>query len=448
MKFNPDYLDIDDRLSFAEQLVSTIKHLPTPFSMALDAPWGAGKTRFLREPFQAEAINHFNVVFYDAFEHEIDGDPFLSITSQIISQALELVESQGTKDLPESDKLTELTEHVIPETLIKKIAKVKENAALVFSKYKPKCKRVLTSVIVKAISGHTAAQIEELMNLGDDQLEDVSNAISDEAIKQVEDYLGSAKESQAIKIAFQTALADLCSVVRGKTMIVIDELDRCTPSHALKILESIKHLLLTDNTVFLFSYNKDQLRNSIKHIYGETNTDAYLRKFIQIEVGFPIHQRKDREYLRKFIGGIAKALNLSSEELDAPIFATIITALKLQLRDVEGIILAGFRILRCHTIDDDDIVTMWLLLCLYNYHRNMFMRIFIESKEINTETDESFLSKLSEELTITGYNPYTITRKIDIFLNAKKFRTDNPDINPYRKPETAVLDIAKKIVTF
>jgi hypothetical protein len=64
-------------------------------------------------------------------------------------------------------------------------------------------------------------------------------------------------------------------------VIIIDELDRCRPSYAIKLLEEIKHLFDVPGVVFIFGLHGDQLAHSVRGAYGSTfDGHAYLRRFI------------------------------------------------------------------------------------------------------------------------------------------------------------------------
>lgn len=65
-----------------------------------------------------------------------------------------------------------------------------------------------------------------------------------------------------------------------RMVIFIDELDRCRPEYALKLLERIKHYFDTDRVTFVFSVNLRELQNMVKHCYGESyDSVRYLDKF-------------------------------------------------------------------------------------------------------------------------------------------------------------------------
>lgn len=74
----------------------------------------------------------------------------------------------------------------------------------------------------------------------------------------------------------------------NKLIILIDELDRCSPSYAVKILERIKHYFDDDRIIFVFSTHLSQLTHTIKKFYGEGyNSYEYLNRFFNIKCTLP-----------------------------------------------------------------------------------------------------------------------------------------------------------------
>lgn len=76
---------------------------------------------------------------------------------------------------------------------------------------------------------------------------------------------------------------------RGNRLVVfIDELDRCKPSYAVKLLERIKHYFDNDRITFVFSINTLELQHAIKKHYGnEFDACRYLDRFFDIKVFIP-----------------------------------------------------------------------------------------------------------------------------------------------------------------
>lgn len=67
-------------------------------------------------------------------------------------------------------------------------------------------------------------------------------------------------------------------------VIVVDELDRCIPYYAIKVLERLHHIFEEiENVVLVVVMDKSQLEHSIESIFGpKVDTDRYLKKFIDV----------------------------------------------------------------------------------------------------------------------------------------------------------------------
>lgn len=62
--------------------------------------------------------------------------------------------------------------------------------------------------------------------------------------------------------------------------IFIDELDRCRPSYAVEMLETIKHIFDIKGIVFVVATDTEQLQHAVKAIYGEGfDARLYLGRF-------------------------------------------------------------------------------------------------------------------------------------------------------------------------
>ena len=69
-------------------------------------------------------------------------------------------------------------------------------------------------------------------------------------------------------------------------VIIVDELDRCLPTYAIKVLERIHHIINgLENVVVIIAMEKKQIENSLHQIYGEgMDVDQYLKKFISFSI--------------------------------------------------------------------------------------------------------------------------------------------------------------------
>ena len=68
-------------------------------------------------------------------------------------------------------------------------------------------------------------------------------------------------------------------------VIIVDELDRCLPEYAIKVLERLHHLTEGNrNVITVVSIDKKQVETSVRHAFGYDNPEKYLEKFFDFEV--------------------------------------------------------------------------------------------------------------------------------------------------------------------
>lgn len=72
-------------------------------------------------------------------------------------------------------------------------------------------------------------------------------------------------------------------------VFLVDELDRCLPEYAIKVLERLHHLTEGQtNIITVISIDKEQLTSIVQKIFGFSDPEKYLEKFISfyIELDF------------------------------------------------------------------------------------------------------------------------------------------------------------------
>ena len=80
---NPFQHDLLDRKEPAELLTQLVDGIDGPCVMAIDAPWGAGKTTFLKMWSCHLRKNGFPVVEFNAWETDHATDPFVALVSEL-----------------------------------------------------------------------------------------------------------------------------------------------------------------------------------------------------------------------------------------------------------------------------------------------------------------------------------------------------------------------------
>lgn len=282
--------DLLEREKLAIQLTSYIKRLRVGAVLAIDAPWGEGKTWFGNHwaKYLQRAPNNHKVIYIDAFAQDYIEDPFLLITAEIAGK------------LKASDSKTSQA--------------ITEKATDVMKAFLPISSKLLLNMVGQIALGSTdlANEIKGAMKTVNDEM---ANAASDLIKKKLEDY---SSEKETLK-SFKEILMEFCRKEPEPVVIFIDELDRCRPTFAVQLIERIKHLFDVPNLVFVLLLNREQLENAIKGIYGnETDAAKYLGKFINLFFRLPKKKNLkninlNNNQTKKFITDVIKRYEFEQE---------------------------------------------------------------------------------------------------------------------------------------
>ena len=258
-----------DRNGDVIKFIEILNNIEGGCSIALESEWGNGKTFFVKQAKmildaynrfvemgleddkiniiksickssinQEENIKNQVTVYYDAWGNDNDTDPLMSIIYSIIEE----------------------TDKSIP---FKKSTKAVEIAASIIDVIIDRD----TNKLVKGIKG------EDLL----------------------ENARGNRELKEKIKEFFDSLLEE-----RGDRLVIfIDELDRCSPNYAVKLLERVKHYFSCDRVTFVFSVNINELQHTIKNCYGEGfNACKYLDRFFDLPIPLPpVNLEKYYEYI-------------------------------------------------------------------------------------------------------------------------------------------------------
>jgi len=242
---NPFLHDALGREKYAEILKSVVDaYKYSGCVMVINGKWGTGKTTFVNM-WKAYLDNHdYKTIYFNAWESDYMEDPLIALVSEL--------------QILNTDKNA--------------ISKVAENIG-----------RIVLAAGVSAVKGVLKAKF----GINSEIIKDTIDEAKEVGIKCLDEY---AKEKATFE-DFKNSLMEFVADNAGEKPIVffIDELDRCRPDYAVKVLERIKHLFDIPNIVFVLSINKKQLGYAIQGFYGTSNLDAedYLRRFIDIEYELP-----------------------------------------------------------------------------------------------------------------------------------------------------------------
>ncbi len=258
--------DVLNREQFGEQLINLITRTKEELVICLDAPWGEGKTTFVRM-WQGHLLKkQIQSIYFDAFANDYIDNAFIAIASEIVA----LVEKKFDVGSPPRTKLSDFKKKAskIGAQLLPWAAKLGIRAA--------------TLNVIKD------SDIEELIDIKDDIAKSTSNIVSKFIEDRISEHAQEIENVESYKKALEQLAKQISEDTGNPLVIIIDELDRCKPTYAVSVIERIKHLFSVKNIVFLLVMHKKQLEEAIKCIYG-MNIDAtsYIQKFISIDCILP-----------------------------------------------------------------------------------------------------------------------------------------------------------------
>jgi hypothetical protein len=134
-----------------------------------------------------------------------------------------------------------------------------------------------------------------------------SDAVESTLDKLFEEALSEHQARKDSLAAFKNELGELLLLITEHTsaapplFVFVDELDRCRPSYAIKLLEEIKHVFGIQNVVYVVSTNIEQLQNAVRALYGaEFDGRRYLHRLFDREYSLP--SPDNRQFAKVAIG--------------------------------------------------------------------------------------------------------------------------------------------------
>ena len=269
-----DYLTRKPYLDLLKSIIEKQKDSPTGYSFAIDGEWGSGKTWILQElekQLLKEKDNKYLIFHYNAWENDFYDEPLVAILSVMI-------------DSLDNYSRAEETANKINAKLAQTAIKVFKNLAISIANYKLKDK--------------TGLEFRDVIN----DIKEVSNAKSKhpKMKKEIDNY-SSLKD---LLTEIHNQIKSLSEEVN--ILLIVDELDRCLPEYAIKVLERLHHVCNDKPVIQLLAINKKILTDSIVKVFGkdifkiedpknlttalkwnEHFADSYLQKFVNVLIPLP-----------------------------------------------------------------------------------------------------------------------------------------------------------------
>ena len=259
--YRNDFLTRQPYLDFLKSIIANRSNNSSGYYFAIDGEWGCGKTWILTKlecQLEENSDIKYLIFHYNAWKNDFYDEPLVAILSVMIEK-LNQVTSQ--KSLYEA-AIDELLRHVSADllTLVSGIVKevTKIDAEKIIRRKKGFFRRI------KENKKLTAKDINTLVPL-QHTLQEVRNN-----------------------------LKKLCE--KFHIILIVDELDRCLPEYAIKVLERLHHVCNEMPVIQILAINKKNLADSISSVFG--------KNFYNSQYSVELTNQFAESYLQKFVDAI------------------------------------------------------------------------------------------------------------------------------------------------
>jgi hypothetical protein len=246
--------------------------------LAVDTAYGHGKTFFLRRlDRHLRATDHVSA-YIDAWVDDLEDQPMVALAATL-DRALE----------PWTEKNSAVANGVANfKSKAGRVAKIvgiglaKRGAGFLITQG---AAEALGDELAKASEATRDSAGDALKDAGAGVVDNVADALEPAMTPSMDARIARFREGQAAIHAMRASLAQVVNALVEAGMklpitIIVDELDRCRPTYAIKVLEEIKHLFDVQGVAFVLGLHGKQLEHSVTAAYGQGfDGAAYLRRF-------------------------------------------------------------------------------------------------------------------------------------------------------------------------
>lgn len=248
-----------NRKPIVEFLADLTTRLNGPFVIALDSPWGSGKSTVVKMLKSTLQSKDFECIYFNSWKVDYIVDPLVALVASI-----------GSIDLGSG------------------------KPAASFQRHYNKAKKITTAIAKRSVIAATKAATLGALEIDKDLEKIAADLAGDSAGDIVDNFKNESALLDKFRTEIQSAIQSLPNANKKTNLIFfIDELDRCRPNFAIDLLERVKHIFDIENIVFIISIDKSQLESSISAVHGaKINSSEYLRRFFDLEFGIPTPETK------------------------------------------------------------------------------------------------------------------------------------------------------------
>jgi predicted KAP-like P-loop ATPase len=282
---NVDYLNFGEVAEITADIAASSSMLP--ISIGIFGNWGSGKSSILKliENDLKEDDKKYLIINFDAWLYQGYDDARMSLMETIVTHLQQEVKDNETV-------LTKIKNLFLRIDYLRLVGLVGEGIALANGIPTGGALAKATNVLASLTDGIQTQ----------DEYQNIATAAKDigEKLGGIIKPLKEKSPPQHID-AFRTEYKDIINDIKKTVVVIIDNLDRCTPANAIQTLEAIRLFLFLPETAFVIAADEDMIRSAVKEYFKGSNDQHqidYLDKLIQVPVRVPkLGIREVRAYL-------------------------------------------------------------------------------------------------------------------------------------------------------
>ena len=287
---------------YADTIVNFTKNTSlTPLTIGLYGSWGAGKSSLLQLIEQRIEASGDRIVCVSLNAWQFEGYEDAKIA--IMESLLNALKDNKTFAEKSGEKIKGLLSRIEYLKLGKKL--LKDGAPYLIG--------ALTGNPLP-IAVNLSADLATAKNI----LGSIKN-FKDEYIKEEEEKEPQTENIRKFREEFQNMLNEVSSI--DNLVVIVDDLDRCSPDRIVDTLEAIKLFLSVKKTTFIVAVDQRIIEYAVNVKYPQVNgfevSADYIEKIIQLPIKIPELSPKDIE---NYLLLLVAQLHLSEES-----FKTLIT---------------------------------------------------------------------------------------------------------------------------
>lgn len=256
-----DKIDLLDRKNFIGNVIKIVNQMSDNKKgccFAIEGGWGIGKTFVIEEvekqlrKLQSEETNsdRYFVFHYNCWQYDYYEEPSVAIISAMTASIQE-----------ENAIFSEGVDNTVKAGCELAVKKLKEIAGI---------------FIENRIGVNLISIAEDIKEKRDEE---------QEAIFEFDKMFNFSQTIEKVR-------KELQEIAEERTIVlVVDELDRCIPEYAIKVLERLHHIFYgLENVVVIMAIDRTQLEHSVEEMFGAKNDnnsmdiEKYLKKFIDFSM--------------------------------------------------------------------------------------------------------------------------------------------------------------------